>query len=59
MEIVEVVGYEDGKIVLNPLYTFVEDEKSTREKVSGALRRTENKMKRDFKLKMAGYKAEI
>ena len=59
MEIVEVVGYEDGKIVLNPLYTFVEDEKSTREKVSGALRRTENKMKRDFKLRMAGYKAEI
>ena len=26
MEITEVVGYEKGTIVLNPLYQFVEDE---------------------------------
>lgn len=65
MEICEVVGYEPGKgnetgrIILNPLYVFVEDENSTLEKVSGELRRTENKMQNDFKLKLSGYKGEI
>ncbi len=59
MEICEVVGYEDGKIILNPLYKFEEDENSTLEKVSGSLKRTENKMQNDFKLRLAGYKDEI
>lgn len=40
MEITEVVGYENGNIVLNPLYVFEEDENSTLEKVSGRLKRT-------------------
>ena len=59
MEITEVVGYEDGKIVLNPLYVFEEDENSTMEKVSGTLKRTENKMINDFKLRLSGVKTEI
>lgn len=59
MEITEVVGYEDGKIILNPLYIFEEDENSTLEKVSGSLNRTKNKMKNDFKLKLSGIKTEI
>lgn len=59
MEIVEVLDCENGKIVLNPLYRFEEDENSTLEKVSGTLKRTENKMQRDFKLKLAGIKTEI
>lgn len=59
MEITEVVGYENGQIVLNPLYVFVEDENSTLEKVSGSLVRTENKMQNDFKLRLAGYSTEI
>lgn len=65
MEICEVVGYEPGKggetghIILNPLYVFVEDENSTLEKVSGKLKRTENKMQNDFKLRLSGYKGEI
>jgi len=59
MEICEVVGYEDGKIILNPLYVFEEDENSTLEKVSGSLNRTKNKMKNDFKLRLAGIKEEI
>lgn len=65
MEICEVVGYESGKgnetgrIILNPLYVFVEDENSTLEKVSGKLKRTENKMQNDFKLRLSGYKGEI
>ena len=43
MEITEVVGYEKGEIILNPLYVFVEDENSTLEKVSGSLKRTDRK----------------
>lgn len=59
VEITEVVGYENGQIILNPLYKFVEDENSTLEKVSGSLKRTENKMKNDFKLRLSGIKTEI
>lgn len=59
MEITEIVGYENGKIILNPLYVFVEDEKSTMEKVSGSLQRTKNPLKNDFKLRLAGIKTEI
>lgn len=59
MEITEVVGYENGKIILNPLYVFEEDENSTLHKVSGALKRTENKMENSLKLRMAGIMEEI
>ena len=59
MEITEVVGYENGQIILNPLYVFEEDENSTLEKVSGSLNRTKNPMKNDFKLKLSGIKTEI
>lgn len=59
MEITEVVEYKNGEIQLNPLFVFKEDEKSTLEKVSGALLRTENKMKNDFKLRLMGFKGEI
>lgn len=59
MEITEVVGVENGQIILNPLYVFEEDEKSTLEKVSGKLVRTENKMVNTDKLVMSGIKVEI
>lgn len=59
MEITEIVGYENGQIILNPLYVFEEDEKSTLEKVSGSLNRTKNAMKNDFKLKLAGIREDI
>lgn len=59
MEITEVVGYEDGQIKLNPLYVFEEDENSTLDKVSGKLKRTNNKMINDFKLNLAGFRTEI
>lgn len=59
MEITEVVGYENGKIILNPLYVFQEDEDSTLEKVSGALVRTENEMQNDLKLRLAGIRERI
>lgn len=59
MEITEVVGYENGRILLNPLYVFEEDEDSTLEKVSGSLKRTGNPMINDFKLKLSGIKTAI
>ncbi len=59
MEIAEVEKYNEGKVVLNPLYVFEEDEKSTLEKVSGSLRRTNNRMINTLKLQLAGIKAEI
>lgn len=63
MEICEVVGYEPGadggKILLNPLYVFEEDENSTLTKVSGSLKRTENPMKNNYKLQLAGIRTEI
>lgn len=59
MEITEVVGYENGQIVLNPLYVFEEDEKSTLYKVSGSLKRTSNKMLHPHKLILAGIREEI
>lgn len=59
MEITEVVGYEDGKIILNPLYVFEEDEHSTMEKVSGVLKRTSNPLKNDYKLRLTGIKEDI
>lgn len=59
MEITEVAGYENGQIVLNPLYVFEEDERSTPEKVSGSLRRTKNEMINTIKLQMAGIKISI
>lgn len=59
MEITEVVGYENGKIILNPLYVFEEDENSTLERVSGRLKRTGNKMQNTLKLRLAGMNVEI
>lgn len=59
MEITEVVGYENGQIILNPLYVFEEDENSTMEKVSGSLKRTENPMQNTYKLRLSGIKEDI
>lgn len=59
MEITEVLGYENGRIILNPLYRFEEDENSTLEKVSGSLKRTENPMQNTHKLILSGIKTEI
>jgi pilus assembly protein CpaF len=59
MEITEVVGYENGRVVLNPLYKFEEDENSTLEKVSGSLKRTNNPMQNIFKLQLAGFRTDF
>ena len=54
MEITEVVKYADGKIILNPIYKFEEDENTTLKKVSGSLKRTKNKIINQEKFIMAG-----
>lgn len=59
MEITEVKGYENGKIVLNPLYEFKEDEDSTQGKVKGKLVRTENPLIHTTKLELSGFKLVI
>ena len=52
-------GYENGEILINPIYRFEEDEKSTLEKVSGKLMRTKNPFKNDYKLRIAGINEVI
>lgn len=59
MEISEILGYENGTIIVNPIYLFEEDEKSTLEKVSGKLMRTKNPFKNDYKLRIAGINEVI
>lgn len=59
MEISEITGYEDGRIQVNPLYRFIEDEDSTLEEVSGRLVRTESPFCNDYKLRLAGIKEVI
>ena len=59
MEISEITGYEGGRIQVNPIYRFVEDEHSTLEKVSGKLVRTENPFQNDYKLRLSGINEVI
>lgn len=58
MEITEVLRYENGKIQLNTLYRFEEDERSTLEKVSGKLVKV-NDLQNTHKLVLSGYKGEF
>lgn len=59
VEIVEVLGYENGQIQLNTLYKFEEDELSTVDKVHGSLNRTENPMVNAEKLQLAGIRMDF
>lgn len=54
MEITEVAALEDGKIRLNPLFQFREDDRTTLKRVSGALERTGNKMEHPDKFISSG-----
>lgn len=59
MEISEVAGYRDGSILLNPLFSFVEEGEDKDRKVVGRLKRTENKMIGTMKFKIAGVSEEV
>ena len=54
LEITEVVGLEGNEIVLNPIFRFEEDEKSTVRKVLGSLNRTKNRLIHPDKFISAG-----
>jgi len=54
LEITEIVGIEDNKYILNPLYVFEEDEESNKIKLSGKLKHTGNEMINDYKIKYSG-----
>ncbi|MBS4967308.1 MAG: CpaF family protein [Lachnospiraceae bacterium] len=59
MEITEIVKYENGKIVRNPLYVFEENQFTTMNKVSGQLKRTDNPLINTHKLQLSGIKVDI
>ena len=61
MEIVEILSFDQQqrKIIVNPLFEFVETDKSTKAKVIGELKRTKNPMKNTHKLENAGIFKEI
>lgn len=59
MEITEIVKYENGKIVRNPLYVFEENQFTTMNKVSGQLKRTDNRLINTHKLQLSGIKVDI
>lgn len=54
MEITEIAGYENGEIILNPLYVFEEEGETPQKVIIGSLKRTKNEMVRKWKFKMAG-----
>lgn len=57
MEITEIVGYRDGKMLLNPLFVFEEAGETGNKEILGQLKRTGNKMINTYKFKMAGLPA--
>lgn len=59
VEITEVLGFENGEIMLNPLYQFVETGEDENHKIIGSLQRTKNKMVNTQKFTSAGISAEI
>lgn len=52
-EITEVAGYKDNEIILNPLFTFIEEGEEDG-RIIGHLEATGNKLIRDTKLRSAG-----
>ena len=54
VEITELVGVEQGEIVLNPLFRFVEEGETADGKIKGSLRPTGNAMRKTHKFAIAG-----
>lgn len=59
LNISEVEGFENGEIILNTIYEFVEEESYENNGVKGTLRHTGNPFKNKGKLRAAGYKDSI
>lgn len=54
MEITEVAGFKDGKIILNPLFVFEDRGEDEMGRVKGGLARTDNQLINTLKFTMAG-----
>ena len=54
LEIVELVGYRDGKYQINPLFEFQREEKLQNGRIVGGLVRTQNPMQNLHKFEMSG-----
>lgn len=54
LEIVEIEGYHQGKIIMNPLYLFEETGEKEEGQVVGQLKQTKHSLIHQDKLKMAG-----
>lgn len=59
LQIVEVLGYENGEIKLNPLFEFKERGQTEQGRIIGNLERTNNEMVNIHKFEMAGIKPKI
>ncbi len=60
LDIVELVGYQNGAYVINPLYQFVrEQEELVDGKIVGSLKRTKNAMVNTGKFEMNGIKNKL
>lgn len=59
LEITEVVGYEKGEIVLNPLYRFVERGEDENGRIIGGLERTDRPLVNRYKFQMAGLSDQV
>lgn len=59
LEITEVLGVENGEIILNPIYEFKEDKSSSSTKVVSTLKRTENKFVNILKFEMAAISSKV
>lgn len=59
VEITEVLGFENGEIILNPLYQFVETGEDENHKIIGSLQRTENAMINTQKFASAGLSTNV
>ena len=61
MQIVEVLDYDmkEKEYIINPIYEFVESERSTKSKVYGKLQRTSNTFQATQKLENAGVRIKI
>lgn len=54
----EALGVEDGEVVLNPLYEFVEEGETEDGKIIGSLQRTGNQLINQSKVHLAGLEIE-
>lgn len=59
IEVVEVIGYQDGVILTNPLFSFREDTASTDMKVIGCLVPSGNPLMNRIKLKLSNLERKV